>query len=145
MKKELLLSGIVFCWLFFIPQLVFATSWVFPFVVWNDSIYVLTDEVVTNVEKKIGKVTSYSSMEQFGGNFSNVYPKGTVYYAIEGIATTEAIAVEHDKGTYIKAVYESPYEFQGSILDKAKMAFIAIVIVMMSFIIYYVLPKFGNN
>ncbi|MCH7323959.1 hypothetical protein LZ480_19025 [Solibacillus sp. MA9] len=145
MKKGLLLSVIVFFWLFFIPQLVFATSWAFPFVVWNDSIYVITDEVVPLVEQKIGKVTRYSDMEQFGGNFSNYYPKGTTYYAIEGIATTEAIAVEHEKGKYIKAVYESPYEFQGSVMNKAKMAFIAIVIAIMSFIIYYILPKFRNS
>lgn len=146
MKKGLLLSGICLCLLLFIPNLAFATTWAFPFVVWNDSIYVITDEVVTNVEKKIGNVTSYSDMEQFGGNFSNQYPKGTAYYAIKGIATTEAIAVEHEKGTYIKAVYENPYEYRGSVLNNiAKIAFIAIVIAIGSFVIYYILPKLRNS
>lgn len=145
MKKGILLSGIVCCWLFLMAQLAYATTWAFPFVVWSDSIYVVTDEVVTNVEKKIGNVTSYSDMEQFGGNFSNMYPKGTAYYAIEGIVVTDTIAVEHEKGSYIKAVYESPYEYRGSVLNIAKIAFIAIMIAIMSFVIYYILPKFRNS
>lgn len=95
-----------------VPTNIGATSWVFPFVVWNDSIYVISNESVTDVGKSIGKVTSYSDMEQFGGNFSNIYEKGTKYYAINGISTDVAIAVEEYAGNFLRADYESPYTFK---------------------------------
>lgn len=68
-----------------------ATSWAYPFVVWDNYIYVMSDENVKNIDKEIGEVTKYSDMEQYGGNFSNVYPKGTKYYSIVGINTDDTM------------------------------------------------------
>ena len=137
----MLRSGMILCWLLMIPNLAFATSWVFPFVVWNDSIYVITDEPIKNVGKKIGKVTSYSDMEEKGGNFSNVYQKGTAYYAIEDISTDKAIAVEHKKGQYIKAIYESEYEYSGTVWDTLKVVLLALFIIVVGAIVYPMVQK----
>ena len=87
----------------FFSYKVFATSWAYPFVVWDNHIYVVSEETVLDVEKKIGKVTKYSDMETYSGNFSNVFRKGTKYYSIKGIDTTIAIAVQSSDGQYIKA------------------------------------------
>ncbi|MFD1739599.1 hypothetical protein ACFSCX_24250 [Bacillus salitolerans] len=88
-----------------------ATKWVHPFVVWNDYVYVITEEYVTDVETEIGQVTSYSDMERKVGNFSNVYKEGTKYYSINGISTDEAIAVQLEGNLYQKAVREGIYKF----------------------------------
>ncbi|CAM5497190.1 putative protein OS=Lysinibacillus sphaericus OX=1421 GN=LS41612_16405 PE=4 SV=1 [Lysinibacillus sphaericus] len=45
-------------------------------------------------------------MEQYGGNFSNVYPIGTKYYSIVGINTDDTIAVQVGDNQYIKAFRE---------------------------------------
>lgn len=89
-----------------------ATSWVYQFVVWDHSIYVMSEETVTSVGNIIGKVTRYSDMEPFGGNFSNTYPKGTKYYSIKGIDPKVAIAVQDEDGHFIKAVREGAYTFK---------------------------------
>ncbi|MGM7683230.1 hypothetical protein ACSVDA_13860 [Cytobacillus sp. Hm23] len=87
-----------------LPSSSFATSWAYEFVVWKGYTYEVLDEVVTNVGRKIGKVTRYSDMESYSGNFSNAYKEGTKYYAIQGISTDEAIAVQVEDGVYKKAV-----------------------------------------
>lgn len=140
-RKRSIISVMIFFICLSIPQYVAATSWVFPFVVWNDSIYVMTDEPVKNVGKKIGKVTSYSDMEEKGGNFSNVYQKGTAYYAIEGISTDKAIAVEHKKGQYIKANYESEYEYSGAVWDTLKIVLFALFVIVIGAMFYPMLQK----
>lgn len=89
-----------------------ATSWVYYFVVWDDHIYVISDETVTNIDKRIGKVTAYSDMESYGGNFSNVYPKGTKYYSIKDVDPKVAIAVQDENGQYIKATREGEYTYK---------------------------------
>lgn len=95
-----------------IPVNTAATTWVYPFVVWDGYIYEVTEEKVHAVENEIGKVTKYSDMEQHGGNFSNAYPKGTKYFAIKGTDTKVAIAVQVDKGAYLKAVNDGEYTYQ---------------------------------
>ncbi|MGE7024500.1 hypothetical protein [Solibacillus cecembensis] len=89
-----------------------ATSWVYLFVVWDDSIYVISEETVTHVDKVIGKVTKYSDMDQYGGNFSNVYPKGTKYYSIKDVDPKIAIAVQDENGQFVKAIREGEYTYQ---------------------------------
>ncbi len=89
--------------IFLSSNMVFATSWVYPFVVWHDYIYEVLDESVENVEEKIGEVTRYSDMVTYSGNFSNEYKKGTKYFSIQGVSTEEAIAVEFRDGEYKKA------------------------------------------
>ena len=84
-------------------------SWAFQFVVWDGYIYQLSDEYVEDVDDEIGEVTKYSDMEgAYSGNFSNVYEKGTKYYAMQGISTEEAIAIE-EEGKYRKAIRDGRY------------------------------------
>ncbi|WP_407268577.1 hypothetical protein [Radiobacillus sp. PE A8.2] len=89
---------------FLFPSKSLATSWAYIFVVWDGYIYEVTDEYVTDIDKKIGQVTVYSDMESYTGNFSNAYERGTEYYSIKGINTNEAIAVEVSDGEYRKAI-----------------------------------------
>lgn len=85
-------------------------DWAYAFVVWDDYVYVITTEQVNEVDKKVGHVTKYSDREgTYSGNFSNAYPKGTKYYSIQGISTDEAIAIQEDGETYIKAVRDGEY------------------------------------
>lgn len=86
-----------------------SADWAFEFVVWDGYIYQLSEEYVENIDEEIGEVTKYSDMEgTYSGNFSNTYEKGTKYYAIQGISTEEAIAIE-DKGKYKKAIRNGKY------------------------------------
>ncbi|MEK5105738.1 hypothetical protein MHI57_03135 [Cytobacillus sp. FSL K6-0129] len=96
---------------FLFPSKLLATSWAYPFVVWDGYIYVVSDEYVTDIDSKIGQVTKYSDMEQYSGNFSNAYKKGTKYYSIESISTDEAIAIQDKDGKYKKAVREVEYTY----------------------------------
>jgi hypothetical protein len=89
---------------------VVATKWVHPFVVWNGYVYVVSEQYVTEVGQEIGEVTKYSDMEQYPGNFSNVFKKGTKYYAIRDINRKEAIAIQDVNG-YIKADRGEKYTF----------------------------------
>lgn len=85
-----------------------SADWAFQFVVWDGYIYQLSDEYVENVDEKC-EVTKYSDMEgTYSRNFSNTYEKGTKYYAIRGISTEEAIAIEED-GRYKKAIRDGKY------------------------------------
>jgi hypothetical protein len=96
----------------FYPGKTFATSWAYSFVVWDGYIYVISDEYVTEIGNEIGNVTRHSDMEQYSGNFSNSYKKGTKYYSIEGLSTDQAIAVEESDGQYIKAYREAEYKMR---------------------------------
>ena len=85
-------------------------DWAYAFVVWDDYVYVVTDEQVPEVDKEIGHVTNYSDREgTYSGNFSNAYPKGTKYYSIQGISKDKAIAIQKEDGTYIKATKDEEY------------------------------------
>ncbi len=64
--NQRLLTVVVFVLLitsFMFPSKPLATSWAYPFVVWQDYIYVVSEEYVTEIDKEIGKVTKYSDME----------------------------------------------------------------------------------
>ncbi|MFJ7887009.1 hypothetical protein ACIQYL_02850 [Lysinibacillus xylanilyticus] len=87
-----------------------SADWAFGFVVWDGYIYQLSDEYVDEVDEEIGKVTRYSDTEgTYYGNFSNVYEKGTKYYAMREISTKEAIAIEEEDGKYRKAIRDGKY------------------------------------
>lgn len=107
--KHLIPFAIVFSLV--LPITSFATSWAYSFVVWDGYIYVVSNEYVTDVDSEIGQVTKYSDMEQYSGNFSNVYEKGTKYYSIEATSTDEAIAIQEDDGEYKKAIREAEYTY----------------------------------
>ncbi|MEH6995218.1 hypothetical protein V7075_21335 [Neobacillus drentensis] len=99
---------------FLFPSKPLATSWAYPFVVWEGYIYVVSDEYITDIDKVIGEVTKYSDMESLSGNFSNIFEKGTKYYSIKGISTDEAIAIEESDGRYVKANREGKYEVRSA-------------------------------
>ena len=110
-SKNTLRFGVVF--ILFI-SILFPTKsladWAYAFVVWDDYVYVITDEQVDAIDEEIGHVTKYSGREEtYSGNFSNAYPKGTKYYSIQGISTDEAIAIQGNDGIYIKATREGEY------------------------------------
>ena len=87
-------------------------DWAHNFVVFTGKIYVVTDEIIDqdNIDKKIGKVTRYSTREgSYRGNFSNVYPKGTEYYSIKGTNWSQEIAIKTSEG-YIVASYHGIYK-----------------------------------
>ncbi|ETT85280.1 hypothetical protein MKZ08_07550 [Viridibacillus sp. FSL R5-0477] len=113
------MKQIIFLFLFtclmILPKHSSATTWAFSFVSWNGYVYEVTDEPVTDIDKEIGHVTSYSDMEPLGGNFSNTYKKGTMYFSIKGINTAQAIAVQVKDEQYLKAVMR--HEQQSTILN----------------------------
>jgi len=111
-------------------------DWAYPFVVWDGYIYVISDEKVEKVDKKIGHVTKYSDREgTYSGNFSNVFKKGTKYYSIKGISTDEAIAVQDGNGKYKKATRKGKYEWaikdsSGINFPKLAAAFLVLIIII---------------
>lgn len=123
--------------LLFIPMTAGATSWVYHFVVWDGHIYKMTEEKVTSIDNEIGAVTKYSDMEQYEGNFSNTYPKGTKYFAIKGIDTEVAIAVQVDKGQYLKAINDGEYTYQRQ--TNITLNLYKVVGIMALFIMIYIL------
>lgn len=97
---------------FYLSTTVSATSWAYPFVVYDGFIYVVEEErQELQVEEKIGEVTAYSDMHQYEGNFSNVFEKGTAYYKIVGHPATQVIAVEEREGVFRRAEREAPYTY----------------------------------
>ncbi|MGE6256713.1 hypothetical protein ACQKCU_02205 [Heyndrickxia sporothermodurans] len=104
-------------------------SWAYPFVVWDRYVYVVSDEVVIEIDKQIGRVTKYSDKEgNYGGNFSNVYKKGTKYYSIKGISTDIAIAVQEKDGHYKKATRGSKYKSGKDLLGVNHSNLLALII-----------------
>lgn len=86
-------------------------SWAYSFVVNDGKIYVVSEDRVdqSTLGDVVGKVTYHTDREgTYGGNFSNIYPKGTKYYAIQGMTPESAIAVETQEG-YVMARYEGEY------------------------------------
>lgn len=105
-------------WIAFYVSLVFSTlfptapsaEWAYYFVVWDNYIYVTSDEVVDQIDKEIGEVTLYSTDEgTYSGNFSNRYAKGTKYFSIKDVSTDVAIAIQDPDGQYYKANREGQY------------------------------------
>jgi hypothetical protein len=109
-KRFIRYASLITLLIFFVmPSHTFATKWAYPFVVWEGYTYEVIDEPVTEIDRKIGKVSKYSDMETYPGNFSNAYKKGTTYYSIKDVSTDEAIAVQVENGTYVKAIRRGEY------------------------------------
>ena len=101
----------------------------------------ISDEYVTNIDKEIGEVRKYSDMESYGGNFSNVYPKGTKYYSILGVNTEVAIAVKDENGLYKKATREEEFTYRENPIQNNGFQYVylgigSVVILVLGFIIY---------
>ena len=104
-----LFIGMLLSTMFLVSGCSTSADWNSNFVVWDGYVYEISSEHVTEVEEEIGKVTNYSDREgTYYGNFSNMYKKGTKYYAIVGVNTDEAIAVE-EYGKYRIAYREGKY------------------------------------
>ncbi|WP_226680028.1 hypothetical protein [Sutcliffiella horikoshii] len=94
-----------------------ALSWAYKFVVWEGGVYEVTEEVVeaSDIGKKIGEVKRMADDRtgSYYGDASNFYEKGTKYYAIDGIDTGIAIAVEEQQDKWVKAIYlhETPFHW----------------------------------
>ncbi|MEA0553226.1 hypothetical protein U1P98_22205 [Lysinibacillus irui] len=142
MKPYLRMVSFCLLIMIIIPANAVATSWVYPFVVWDGYMYEVTDEKVTTIENKIGAVTKYSDMKEYGGNFSNAYPKGTKYFSIKGIDTEIAIAVQVDKGTYLKAIRDGEYTYhQFNIAHNLFKALVVIGLFLILFLLFNALRK----
>jgi len=97
------------CSLVFLPSKSGA-DWAYSFVVWDGYIYIVSNEVVNQVDQEIGKVTWYSDKEgTYSGNFSNTYAKGTKYFSMLNISIEEAIALKNSDGLYVKAIRDEKY------------------------------------
>lgn len=83
-------------------------SFAFQSVKWNNTIYRLTEETISEaeVEEEIGEVVTQSSTEteETPDNSSNFLAEGTKLWAIKGIDTSEAIAYERENGVYRKLI-----------------------------------------
>jgi preprotein translocase subunit SecG len=87
-----------------------SADWAYAFVVNDGDTFMISNEVVDELDvgQQVGEVTRYSDREgTYSGNFSNIYPKGTTFYAIEGISPNEAIAIKTENNSYIKATYRA--------------------------------------
>jgi hypothetical protein len=114
-----------------------ATSWAYPFVVWDGYRYEVLDEYVEEIDSEIGEVTSYSDMETLSGNFSNEYTEGTKYYSIKGISTDEAIAVKIGS-QYKKAIRIGEYKTGIRVIEKNNLFnFVVISAAAAAILIFY--------
>lgn len=126
-KKSWLLTNVFLLLSAFFVGAAAHADWASRFVVNDGKSYTVSDNTVDieHIGSRIGKVTSYSDEEgTYSGNFSNVYPKGTEYYAIKGVAGNVAIAVKVADDSFIKANYDG--EYAGSIFDWKKASFYVI-------------------
>ncbi|WPK13803.1 hypothetical protein R6U77_09120 [Lysinibacillus louembei] len=81
-------------------------DWAYNFVVWNDFMYVVSDEYTENIGGVIGEVTKFSDSEGiYSGNFSNKLEEGTKYYEVEGDSTDVSIAIE--EGSRYRIAYRN--------------------------------------
>ncbi|MEB2278663.1 hypothetical protein LAV73_01405 [Lysinibacillus xylanilyticus] len=87
-----------------------SSSWAFQFVKYNNTHYIMTEEVLENNQlgEKLGEVKYDLNKEQDSKELSsNIYPVGTKIYAINNIDTSKAIAVVNEEGEIIKLVAEN--------------------------------------
>ncbi|MEY9975026.1 hypothetical protein ABH966_005450 [Lysinibacillus sp. RC46] len=86
-----------------------SSSWAFQFVKYNNTHYIVTEEVLENDQlgEKLGEVKYHLNNEQDSKELSsNIYPVGTKIYAINNIDISKAIAVVNEDGKLIKLVVE---------------------------------------
>lgn len=114
MKRGLVLF--VICFTFFSSNAQ-ALDWAYKFVAWEGGVYEVTEELVdaSDIGEKIGGVKRMADDRtgSYYGDASNYYEKGTKYYAIKGMDSGNAIAVEEQEGIWLKAVYlnETPFHW----------------------------------
>ncbi|MBH5319775.1 hypothetical protein I6N90_18410 [Paenibacillus sp. GSMTC-2017] len=107
-----LLRSFIVIMILFLQPVTISADWINNFVVYDGNSYTITDKEIQSdsIGKRLGEVTRYSDREgTYHGNFSNTYPKGTQYYAIEGANKKSKIAVKTPEGRYILATYSGNY------------------------------------
>src|SRR5690606_21446566 len=82
---------------------------------WKGKVYIVNEEQQLDeddIGKKIGAVKRLANDHtgKYYGDASNIYPKGTAYHAIMGVATSKAIAVRVDS-QWLKADYSRQAPF----------------------------------
>lgn len=138
MKRVLLL--LVFL-LFTTQQSTHALSWAYPFVVWKGNVYEVTEEKVPESEigKVIGKVKwkANDMSGEYFGDASNMYTRGTKYYAINRISAKSAFAVEVQKNEWQKAVYadKAPFHWMNVFIKALPYLILAVGIVIVIVIV----------
>jgi hypothetical protein len=89
-------------------------SWAYGFVQYKNTIYIMSDEKVTQIGAQISTVKhrlNYESDAVHNGS-SNFLKAGTKLYQIKGIKTTVAIAAKISKNQYDKLVNRQKTEFK---------------------------------
>ncbi|MBG9793029.1 hypothetical protein ABD76_11245 [Paenibacillus dendritiformis] len=85
-------------------------DWRISSVTLNGYLYRATEEMVMDIDNRIGTIEKYSDDESFlksiEDTFSNKYLVGTNLYSIKGVPVTEAIAAEVSNNTYYKLYCE---------------------------------------
>lgn len=111
-------------------------SWAYSFVVWDGYVYIISKNIAEDPAKEIGEVTYYSDAEgTYSGNFSNTYEKGTKYFAITGVSTNVAIAVQERDGTFITAFRD--HEYEGNRTVDVPIAGVAILFIVIVFSVFF--------
>ncbi|URN94626.1 MAG: hypothetical protein NAG76_22885 [Candidatus Pristimantibacillus lignocellulolyticus] len=86
----------------------------FPYLLvrWNNQVYRVTEDEVVEIDSEIGEIITRLTSENYeeSDNSSNAFNSGTKLWSIEGIDTTEAIAVQRTEDVYIKLVADVPSE-----------------------------------
>ena len=123
-----------------------ALSWAYPFVVWNTNVYEVTDDEVIDslLGKRIGEVKTKPNMRgDYYGNASNVYPKGTRYYEISGVATDISIAVEVKEGQWVKAnfTHKAPFHWMNFFMK----VFPLLILILIAVIIVKIVKNTRKN
>lgn len=89
-----------------------SADWAYNFVIWDDDIYEIQEDEVSpeDIGEEIGEIKQYSDSEGIYSNgFSNKYPEGTKLYSIDGVETSEYIAIKLGEKQYIKAKDNGKY------------------------------------
>jgi len=88
-------------------------SWAYDYIQWQDASYRVTNKVVERTGEPIGYVDNYSTDESASteGVFSNTFPEGTPFYAINGENTEDAITVQHD-GKWVRLFNTDKFGWQ---------------------------------
>lgn len=84
----------------------------YPLVRWNNQVYRVTVDEVVEIDSEIGEIFTRLTSENYeeSDNSSNSFHPGAKLWSIEGIDTTEAIAVQRTEDVYIKLVADVPSE-----------------------------------
>jgi hypothetical protein len=143
MKEELMrrIALLTFLFILMFSFSVHAIKWQYPFVVWKGKVYeVKQEEIISDSEigSKIGEVKKKpNNIGNYYGDASNYYPKGTKYYEIIGISTSNAIAVK-EENQMVKAVFvqKVPFHIMNIISNPIFFTLVGVIILIIIRVIF---------